>query len=341
MEPSLSKHTHSPYILSLISCVSLLCATHIFPYPLLDLVGILAFAVFAATYGLLLATADVRFTPLPPVLCIMSLVGRGLWSGFTHDIAMSFVSLVLCSLAALIIYLCHCKRTALAPCFVAINVLSCAFLMLELLFFLSEIYGSFRFENIGRLLEDITTSLSTLVQTAGVTELTDETLVQLQDSLLSRMLTSLPAVLVCWSMVSAALCMYLYKKTVHIFHYEPECLSIRSYRFRLDTISIAMFYLLYAAYFITSFLCPDTPVNVALLNASTILTYPFAYIGIRSLHARLLHKLKSRAGTALCIFLCLMLFLIFGLLGIVVMLLSFIGAAAQMRENRLNTSIDR
>lgn len=336
MGPSLSEHTHSPYILSLISSVLLLCATHIFPYPLLDLVGILAFAAFAATFGLLLATSDVRFTPLPPVLCIISLVGRGLWGGFTHAIAMSFVSLVLCSLTALLLYLCHCKRTALTPCFVAVCVLSCTFLMLELLFFLSELYGSFHIENIRRLLEDITSSFATFVQAADMSELTDETLVQMQTSLLSRLRTTLPATFVCWSMLSAALCMFLYEKIVHIFHYEPECLLIRAYRFRLGNVSIAMFYLLYAAYFITSFLCPDTPVNVALLNASTILTYPFGYIGIRSLHTHLLQKLKSRAGTALCIFLGLGLCLLFGLIGVAVMLLSFIGAASQMRENTLH-----
>ena len=95
-----------------------------------------------------------------------------------------------------------------------------------------------------------------------------------------------------------------------------------------------MFYVSYIIYFITGLSGSNSVAFIAFMNLSTILTYPFAYLGLRFFNGMLCAKTKSRAASAAILaFGFVILGLFFGLGGLLITILAFAGAAAQLNEN--------
>lgn len=133
-----------PYISCLLACVALLYITHLELYPLWDLIGSACFACSACCMPILLVTSDVRFIPLPPVICAVSLLARGFFAdGFTESILQGLVNLVFCLLAALALYVCTIKKASKSVTFAVLCVFYAALLATHLYFLIERIYGAF------------------------------------------------------------------------------------------------------------------------------------------------------------------------------------------------------
>lgn len=109
--PSEPKTDKPPYAGCLLACIALLYVTHLSLYPLVDVLGLFALAAFSVLYAIILATGDIRFTPLPPVVCALSLLARAAFGdGFTVHAAHGFANLIFVLLAALVLYACAVKK---------------------------------------------------------------------------------------------------------------------------------------------------------------------------------------------------------------------------------------
>lgn len=333
-----ASESRPPYIQTLVCVVLLLYVTHVSTYPLFDLLGLVGYAVFAAAFGILLSCADIRFTLAPPVLCFVSLLSRCVVTdGFTAKSLGGFVNLLFACLAALAVCLTERKKAEKSGFFAAVCAVSVLFFLAECVLLLTEVYGTFRLSLVEQALNDLSSSVAALYRDvlsgsdAGSALPTADAL---QSSLISTLRMSLPSTVASWCMLVAAFVTVLYGPLVRLFHAEAVCLHERPWRFSVSTVSVAVFYLSYFIYLLCSLFSVSGSLYIAFMNVSAILTYPFAYIGLRSVFHRLEKKLKSRIGAlVLTAFLLITLGSLSGLLGLLSLLLAFIGASAQLTEN--------
>ncbi len=327
-----------PYIQTLVCVVLLLFLTHTSTYPLFDLLGFVGYALFAVIYGILLSCADVRFTLAPPMLCFISLLSRCfLIDGFSVSSLDSFISLLFACLAALAVCLTERKKVGKSVFFAALSAVSVLFFLAECVLLLTEIYGAFRPELVEQALNDLSSAIAELYRSMlslsdaeNVTQSVDA----LQNSLTSTLRMSFPSMIASWCMLIAALVTALYKPFVRFFRAEAVCLEGRPWRFVLSTVSVTVFYLSYFIYLLCSLFSVSGSIYITFMNVSAILTYPFAYVGLRAVLHRLEKKLKSRVGAlGLTAFLFVTLGTLSGLVGLLSLLLAFIGASAQLTEN--------
>lgn len=337
-----------PYISCLLACVALLYITHLELYPLWDLIGLGVLCVFCVLYAVLLVTSDVRFIPLPPVICAVSLLARGFFAdGFTESILQGLVNLVFCLLAALALYVCTIKKASKSVTFAVLCVFYAALLATHLYFLIERIYGAFSFEILNKAIDDLTAyaekiftallgnaSQASLTGAKNAAETDTVKLEQAGKTLAASVRAALPSFAVCFSMMGSALTLLVYKPIICAMHAQKACLDGRVWRFSVSSVSVIMFYVSYIIYFIAGLTGSNSVAFIAFMNLSTILTYPFAYLGLRFFNGMLCAKTKSRAASAAILaFGFVILGLFFGLGGLLITVFAFAGAAAQLNEN--------
>ena len=336
-----------PYISCLLACLALLYVTHLSLFPLFDLFGLCALAAFCVLYSVLFVTSDIRFVPLAPTVCALSLAVRGFLSGFTTDIAAGFVNLIFAVLAALALYVCTSFKASKSVCFAVLCVCFAALLASHAVFLIFNLYGSFSFEilsqaidaldaNVGEMFATLTQNLSSPASLTGAVPTVEPTQgnQQLLQTLVVSVRASIPSFAVCFAMIGSALTLLIYRPIIRALHAEKMCLEGRNWRFSVSTVSVIMFYVSYIVYFITGLSSQSGFVFAAFMNLSTILTYPFAWLGLRFLYALLYAKTKSKAaGVGILAVGLLLIGMFLGLGGLLFTLLAFIGASAQFNEN--------
>ena len=341
-----------PYISCLLACVALLYVTHLSLFPLLDLPGLFVLTVFCALYALLLATNDVRFTPVPPVVCAISLLARAFFAdGFTLNTVQSFTNLIFALLTGLALYVCLRQGSTKSVAFAVLCAAYTLFLASHVVFLLIQLYGAFNLEVLEKGVNDLaayvgkfysailenTSSQGTLTARSAQSAETIQAMKDFEPTLVVSVRLSLPSFAVCFSMIAAALTLLFYKPTAHALHAEKKLAFAGNERFSLSSGSVVMFYVSYGIYLITSFTASDSALFVAFMNLSAILTYPFAWIGIRFLYTFLCKKLKSRAGSIALLAVAFPLFgMLLGLGGLIFTFLAFVGASSQLSANLRN-----
>jgi len=338
--PSEPKTDKPPYAGCLLACIALLYVTHLSLYPLVDVLGLFALAAFSVLYAIILATGDIRFTPLPPVVCALSLLARAAFGdGFTVHAAHGFANLIFVLLAALVLYACAVKKAQKSVMFAVLCAVYTVFLAEHVAFSVNAAYGSMSLAAFEKALDDFAAAISTLFQnalsgTASLAGVSAEEAASLGETLNLSVRLSLPTLVVNFSMIASALTLLLYKPIVRASHAEKDFLDGRNFRFSLSTVSVVMFYVSYFVYLIASFTASGSAVFVTFMNLSAILTYPFAWIGLRFLYTLLCAKLKSRAGSIALLAVVLPLAGMFlGLGGLLFTFLAFIGASSQLNAN--------
>lgn len=337
-----------PYISCLLTCVALLYITHLELFPLFNFIGLGALSAFCVLYAVLLVTSDVRFIPLPPVICAVSLLARGFFAdGFTVNILQGLVNFVFCLLAALALYACTVKKASKSVTFAVLCVFYAMLLAAHVCFLIERTYGSFSLEILGKAVDELTNyaekfftaflgnaAQAPLTGTKPAAEADAAALEKAGKTLAASVRAALPSFAVCFSMMGSALTLLICKPIVCAMHAQKAFLDGRIWRFSVSSVSVIMFYVSYIIYFITGLSGSNSVAFIAFMNLSTILTYPFAYLGLRFLNGMLYTKTKSRAAAAAILaFGFVILGLLFGLGGLLITVFAFAGAAAQLNEN--------
>ena len=112
-----------------------------------------------------------------------------------------------------------------------------------------------------------------------------------------------------------------------------ECIGSRDWTFSMSPLCARFLYISYAAYFIFDFFVGNNVLSAAFYNVSTILSIPFAYLGIKSVYGFFALRIRSRALAVIAV--AALAFLLIFILGLntVVIILSFIGASSTVRRS--------
>ena len=327
-----------------LSCLSALYLSTVSQYALFDLLGILSLILFAGAYSLLLDASGLFTRVLPPVLAaaamILQAVFSGSWSFISSQRLLQLLFALFCAAA---LYFCACGKAAKSVTFAATTTVLTVFTAAQAAVLIFQHYGALSLSVCKTAVFESTQAFGSfytalLAAAAGgldanagggadFTAFLDE----FEEMFVSSVRASLPSLAVSYCMLIAVLTLAVYKLLVRLSHAEERCLAGRQWGFSLSGVSVFFFYISFAVYFVSSLFSNQTAFCAAFMNVTAILTYPFAWLGIKFLYHILYTKLHSRAGSAALI--AVAFFILGGLFGaasVLFTLLAFVGASAQL-----------
>lgn len=330
-----------PALCCLISCLCALYLAQLSVYPLLETFAACVLAVFVCVYSTLFTIGTPAFRLLPPLVGAVAIAARHL---FSHDVpalrtGLNFVNIIAAVLCALVFVRCARMKARKSVTFAALSAAYTVFFFVLAAFMATKHYGVFDLSVPERAATDLSDAAGRLYasllgsalrasgeQSADLADL----LMKAEETIALSVKISLPSIVISYCMLIAAVTLALYKPFVKLAHAEETCLEGRVWSFSLSGVSIAVFYLSYAVYFISGLFSGQSALAAAFMNVAAILSYPFAVIGVKFLCGALCAKVKNRAGGI--VLLSVILIFSAGLAGpgLLVTLLAFIGASAQL-----------
>lgn len=296
---------------TLLSALLLLYTSFFSVVPLADLFGVVATVAFSACYSVLLANASFTLCLIPPAASVAVIfASAGSTGEFSIVSALMCVNLVFSVLLAVCLNASAVKKVDGGVTFVALSAVTTAYVTAVLLFFVYDIYGSVDLTTVKKAISDVgsfmgntvrsVSSVAVLPTSADSVSAYDESLLDsietVARSLEATIIMHTPALVVTYAMFISALCLVAYRPFVRIAGLQTECLYGRNYRFTVSKTSAVAFEILVFVYIVVLFASENDVIRSAFVNLVSVLTLPFAYIGLRTFMYYLANKISSIIG---------------------------------------------
>ena len=334
-------------ICMLLSTVLLLYISLFTVFPIMQLTGLVALAIFCGCYSVILKKASFVPCVIVPgisVAAIFFISGyQGRFDSVTFACCMNLAFAVILSA---VLNGCTVKKSSGGTTFVALSVTAAVYIAVLLLFVVYEMYGSIGLSSVqkaineacafvGKTFTDMS-SVSVPFENAEQLEMYKDAIREMGKTMQAVFKLTFPSVFANFAMLTAALIYICYKPFVKLAGLEKECFEDRVWRFEVSYVSAILFEIVFFVYMILSFFSQNAVLNVAFMNLVSVLTVPFAYIGLRHIKGLLKKKLDSGFGAvAIIVTVTLCLMLLFG--SSIFMLAALVGASSvtnKMLENR-------
>lgn len=293
---------------SIVSAAALFYASFVSAVPLLDLFGVLAIVVFAVCYSAVLANGNFLLCLLPPAVSAAAVFAD---AGYNGSVTLVFflqcTDILFMMLIAVCINACAVKKIGGCTAFVWLTALTSLFAAVTLLFFVYDIYGNIGLETVKGAIEDLADFFGNAVRasyqamqsglgSSAVGDAVSASSESLAVSMENSIRVNLPSVVIMYGMFVSALCMIFYKYAVKFAGLEEICLYNRNYRFTVSKTSAVIFEIQILVYIIAVLFFDNFAVKAAFSNLISVLTLPFAYIGLRALTYFIANKISSKAA---------------------------------------------
>ncbi len=319
--------------------LSLLCALHYSAgFSVFSVLGILSLALFSVLYSIIISYGFLPYVMAVPVLAFAAIP---VFSGSGSDVFGSAVNVLLCLVCALCLSYCAKIKQNKAKTYAALCTAASAGIIADVLIFIWRAFGNIRPETLKTAVE---TAASYVGETyRNIFDIISEnaaydaqTLDYVEEFIqTSEYYVKVNAVssLVIFGMLLSALAVALYGFFCKISGMKNECIGGRDWTFSMSPLGARFLYISYAAYFIFDFFVGNNVLSAAFYNVSTILSIPFAYLGIKSVYGFFALRIRSRALAVIAV--AALAFLLIFILGMntVVIILSFIGASSTVRRS--------
>lgn len=326
----------------LISCiVCCVCALYItiFSYmPLIEILGFIVFSVFVCLYSALLNSQKTVLCVIVPAVgaagFLSVLVSSSGFSDF--ELSLSGLNLIFLLACSLVLFFCAKKKASRSVSVASLAASYTAYVLCFAALIIFEIYGSLNIETLKKAVSDISSLIAemyTSLLTGSVSDISSDSemqrlIEQFSISMENTVRNSIPSIIITYCTVISAVSLLFYKTCVKAVKAVDENLGSRNWTFTMSGVSVGVFYISYVLYFVSGLFSTDSAFYCAFMNISSILTYPFAYLGLRSVYTMLCSKIKSRIGSAVIIGAgVLIITFVFGALSLVLTMLAFIGAS--------------
>lgn len=309
-------------IISLICAALLIYLSCFLTVPITNITGIVLFGVFCPLYSVLLSCERKLFALLPPALTIITIsIMAGNVFDFGTESILAYTNTVFTLLTAVVLSLCQMKNSTKSVTFAAVSVAISAYICSLLVMLVYFVYGKADLNTIYQAINE-TASLFGSVYKDTLTNILGEMPEGTIDSSVIKdmakqievsMKISLPATVATFAMGISALCIIIYKPVVFFTRNEDECLQKRFWFFTLTRTSAIIFEILFLAYIVITLFGNNMTLMSAFMNLISVLTVPFAYIGIRYFYLFILAKTsKKLTGAVIIIIAFVLVSLLFG-----------------------------
>ena len=290
-------------VLSLICAALLIYISSVEVIPITNMLGILLFCSFCPLYSVLLSCEKKVYAIIPPALAIVATaIMTGNFLDFGNDSILAYTNILFALLTAVILSLCQMKNATKSVTFAAVSVVISAYICSLLVMLVYFAYGKADLDTIYKAIDETASLFSSVYRDTLTNVLKDMPEAAIDSSVIRdfakelklSIRMALPATVAIFAMGISALCIILYKTYAIITGNGNECLEKRFWFFTLTKTSAVMFELLFLAYIVMMLFGNNLTLVSAFMNLISVLTVPFAYIGIRYFYLFILAKTSKK-----------------------------------------------
>ncbi len=308
--------------------------------PMADLLGVAALLVFSAVYSLIFAKNSLLALCAPLAAAVGTVLGAAVIDGFTIAVWLRFANVLFAVVIAYCIHRCTQSKASRSKTFAVISGAGAIYILTTLLFVVYDIYGNINFETIRTAVDSAAdffgktyrSMLESALDSGDDPEMRRMVRVLAENMALS-VKASIPSSIIIYGMVFSALSAVVYGGTVRVAGMMKECFDGRNWHFGMSKVSCVMFELIYLAYIVVMLFSDSLVLNSALMNIISVLTIPFAYIGIRHFYGLMNRKVPSKVMSAVII--AAIIFLLMMLTGgtLIFTFIAFVGSSVEFKKN--------
>ena len=310
--------------------------------PMADLLGVAALLVFTSVYSLIFARKSYLALCAPIAAAVGTVLGIAIVDGFTLSVCLRFANVLFAVVTAYCIHRCTKAKASRSKTFAVISGAGAVYVLTTLLFVVYDIYGSISFETVRTAVDSAAdyfgktyrVMLEYALEDKGGDSVEVRRMVKaLAENMALSVKASIPSSIVIYGMAFSALSAAVYGKTVRVAGMMKECFDGRNWRFSMSKVSCVMFELIYLAYIVVMLFSDSLVLNSALMNIISVLTVPFAYIGIRHFYGILRRKVPGKVMSAVII--AAIIFLLMMLTGgtLIFTFIAFVGSSVEFKRN--------
>lgn len=338
-------------IYCIISTVLLLYLGLFTAFPILDFAGIASIGVFCSCYSVLLKKGYFVLCMIPAGVSLAAVIFMyGSKGAYGTAMLAAIFNIAFPFLLAALLNAGVERRASTGAVFALLSATGAVYISALLLLVIYEFYGNVSADTVGRAIKDAAEFLGSLFSNPpdmtafmpeGGAELAKEyekataeyaaVFAELGKTVELTFKLTVPSIIATSGMLCSAVIFILYKPFVKLAGLAEECFGGKKWVFDVTPLSAVLFELVFIAYLILSFFSGNAVLNMAFVNIVSVLTLPFAYLGLKSLSAILTEKLGSRvAGIAIVTVGFAVLLLLLG--GSITTLAALIGASSVTRR---------
>ncbi len=308
--------------------------------PELSFLGIAALVLFGCSYAVLLSAADNRYCLIPAVVSLLGAVGTLAGKGLTSAAGLSFVNLLFAFLYAAAWCVCQRKKASKSVTFAVGAVVLFVHLAVVTLFVVYDVYGKVSvplvreaIDSFVALCGDTFRNVYHSMDYAQLPALSAGDLEAIIDSLEYSVRSNLLPLYCGFAMAISGITAALYAPIAKLLGEKGKiCLDGRQWQFKLSRVSVTMFYIVYAGYFISYLFTENEGLRIAFWSLSFVLSCPFAYRGLCFCLKLFTAKFRKRsAAVAVITVILVVVGLLLGGIDVLLLLLAFVGASVENR----------
>jgi hypothetical protein len=307
-----------------------------------DLFGVAALLVFTAVYSLIFAKKSLLALCAPIAAAAGTVLGIAVAGGFTLSVWLRFTNVLFALVIAYCIHRCTIEKASRSKTFAVISGASAVYILTTLLFVVYDIYGNISFETVRTAVDSAAdifgktyrVALEYALEGKGGDSVEVRRMVKaLSENMALSVKASIPSSIVIYGMVFSALSAAVYGYTVRAAGMMSECFDGRNWHFSMSKVSCVMFELIYLAYIVVMLFSDSLVLNSALMNIISVLTVPFAYIGMRHFYGILNRKIQKKVVSA--VILAVIIFILMMLTGgtLIFTFIAFVGSSVEFKKN--------
>ena len=320
-----------------ISTLVLLYITMFTVFPMMQLTGIIALGVFCCCYSLLLKKGNFIVCLIAPGISVAAITFvAGSNGDFGPAVAASYINLIFAMIVSAFLNGCTVKKASGSVTFVGMAVCFSVYVVSLLAVVVYDLYGSVSVEAAKKAINECGAFIRQMFSTIpeglpnGINESFGEEykkmLSELGKTMEMTFKLTFPTLIANVAMFASAVVFILYKPAAKFAGMANECFEERQWKFNLSVASAVLFEIVFFIYIILSFVSVNAVLKIAFINLVSVLTVPFAYIGLRHLTDILTKKTGTKLA-AIVIIACASAFLVLLLGGSIFTLAALIGSS--------------
>lgn len=318
--------------------------------PFIELTGLVAIGIFCACYSILLKKGNFFICIIVPAVSVATVSFIATSRGqFDASVLASCINIVFAVVLSALLNRCAEKKANGGSTFTTLAVTAAVYVIAMFSAIIYDIYGSISIAIIKKSIIDASEFLGSIFASVpsgivpdGDTELFNEyksMVLEMAETVKMTFRLTVPFLIGMLAMTTAAFIYVMYKPFVKLSGMTDECLGERAWKFSLSAPSAVIFEIVFVIYIIVSFFSGNSVLLLAFMNLVSVLTVPFAYIGLRHITDSLRKKIANRficgiivaAGT----------FVLMLLLGGGVFTLSALIGASSLTRKTIRNDIER
>ncbi len=287
-------------------CIALLLYISLFTLiPFVELTGLAALGIFCACYSVILKKGNFFLCILVPAVSVAAVAFiAGSRGQLDASVLASCINIVFAVVLSAVLNGCAVKKATGGATFVSLAVTAAIYVIAMFSAIIYDVYGSISIEIIKKSIIDAAEFLGSMFSSVpielpfdGNTELFNEykaMMLEMAETVKMTFRLTVPFLIGMLAMTTSAFIFIMYKPFVKLSGMYDECLSERAWKFTLSTSSAVIFEIIFFVYILISFFSANSVLLIAFMNLVSVLSVPFAYIGLRHIVGALRKKTNSK-----------------------------------------------